>query len=87
MYRIEYQWDSTQQTVRPGSIRPFVIVGTESYKMDPVMKMSNRWEAWVPVPPNQTDLVYQIKANYQYAVFGGFMNASKISKEYTLTIK
>jgi len=87
MYRVEYQWDSTDQTVRPGTIKPVVMVGFEEYEMKPVMKMNNRWEAWVPVPPGKSEITYQFKIAYQYTGFGKVEKASTKSKEYTLTIR
>ena len=87
MYRIEYQWDSTQQTERRGSVKPVVMVGFEEYEMKPVMKMHNRWEAWVPVPPGKNEITYQFKIAYQYTGFGKIETASTKSKEYTLTIR
>lgn len=86
MYRVEYQWDSTQQTVRPGSIKPYVVVGFDSYEMRPVMKMNNRWEAWIPVPPSKKEIVYHFKVNYEYTRFGQPGTASKLSPEYKLII-
>lgn len=87
MYRVEYQWDSNQQTVRPETIKPFVISGAGTYEMKPVMKMNNRWETWIPVPPNQNSVEYFIKVDFQYTVFGGVKNASKRTKDYVLNIK
>lgn len=87
MYRVEYQWDSTQQTIRPGSVRPFVIVGTETYEMKPVMKMHNRWEAWIPVSPSQSEVTYSFKVDYQYSDFGAIKGGSKLTKDYTLVIR
>ena len=87
MYRIEYQWDSTQQTQRPGSVKPVVMVGPEEYPMKQVMKMSNRWEAWVPVPPGKNEITYHFKIAYQYTGFGKVENASWNSKDYTLTVR
>jgi hypothetical protein len=87
MYRVEYQWDSTDQTVRPGTIKPVVMIGTEEYPMKSVMKMHNRWEAWIPVPPTQSEITYYYKIAYQYTGFGKVGKASTNSKEYTLTIR
>lgn len=87
MYRVEYQWDSTQQTVRPDTIKPFVLVGFDQYEMKPVMKMNNRWEAWIPVPAGVSEVTYSFKVAYQYTGFGKTPSASKRSQEYKLFIK
>jgi len=86
MYRIEYQWDSTQQTLRPETIKPYVLVGFDQYEMRPVMKMNNRWEVWVPVPAGKDDITYRFKVDYQYTTFGGMKSASKLSRDYKLTV-
>ena len=87
MYRVEYQWDSNQQTVRPDSIKPFVLVGFDQYEMKPVMKMSNRWEVWIPVPPGNSEVTYRFKVDYQYTAFGAPRMASKLSQDYKLFVK
>ncbi|MEY2409688.1 MAG: hypothetical protein QOF48_2358 [Verrucomicrobiota bacterium] len=88
MYRIEYQWDSTQQTVRPGSLKPVVLVGFDQYEMKPVMKMNNRWEVWVPIPAGKNEITYRFKVDYQYTAFGAPKSASKLStQDYKLVVK
>jgi len=87
MYRIEYQWDSTDQTVRPGTIKPVVMIGVEEYPMKPVMKMNNRFEAWIPVPPTKSEITYNFKIAYEYTGFGKVGKASTNSKDYTLTLR
>ncbi len=87
MYRVEYQWDSSQQTVRPDTIKPTVLVGFNQYEMKPVMKMNNRWEAWIPVPVGQDEISYRFKVDYQYTGFGNPKNASKLSQDYKLIVK
>ena len=56
LYLIEYQWDTTKQAVRPDSVKPTVITGFETYEMRPVLNMTNRWEALVPIPASQSAL-------------------------------
>ena len=87
MYRVEYQWDSTQQTELPKTIKPVVMVGDTEYPMRPVMKMTNRWEAWIPVPPTVNEITYHYKIAYKYTGFGKVEKASWNSQEYTLTIR
>lgn len=87
LVRIEYQWDTTQQTIRPESIRPFVVVGFDTYEMQPTLKMTNRWEALVPVPPDKNVINYHFKVDYEFRRFGDIGKASKTSEEYKLYIK
>jgi len=87
LYPIEYQWDTTQQSIRPDSIKPYVVVGFDTYEMRPTLKMTNRWEALVPVPPEKNVIVYRFKVDYEYARFGPPGKASKGSPEYKLYIR
>jgi hypothetical protein len=87
LYLIEYEWATTQQTIRPDSVQPFVVVGFDSYEMRQTMKMTNRWEALVPVANDKNVLVYRFKVDYDYNKFGGVGKASKSSQEYKLYIK
>jgi hypothetical protein len=87
LYLIEFQWDTTQQTLRPESIKPYVVTGFDTYEMRPVLRMTNRWEALVPMPPGQNTLTYRIKVDYQYNQFGPPGHDSKLSPDYKLTAK
>ena len=87
MYRIEYQWDTTEQTIRSDSIHPFVLIGFDSYEMQSTLKMTNRWEALVPVPPDKNVITYRFKVDYEINEFGKIGKASKTSPEYKLYIK
>jgi hypothetical protein len=86
-YLIEMKMDTSQQTLRPQSITPFVLVGFESYPMRPTLKMTNRWEALVPVPADKDAVLYHFKVDYDYNRFGKPGKESKLSSEYKLSIK
>lgn len=87
LYHIEYQWNSNQQTLRPETITPTVVVGQESYPMRKVPKMRNRWEAYIPVPPDQKAVNYRFKIDYDYNRFGKTGKDSMLSPEYKLVIE
>ena len=87
LYLVEYQWDTTQQTVKPDSIKPYVVVGFDTYEMRPTLKMTNRWEALVPVPPDKNVITYWFKVDYEYARFGKPGKDSKRSEEYKLYVR
>ena len=87
LYLIEYEWQTTQQTIRPDSIQPFVVTGFDTFEMRQTPKMTNRWEVLVPVPKDKTVLVYRFKVDYEYNKFGGVGKASKSSPEYKLYIQ
>ena len=87
LYLIEYEWRSNQQSLRAESITPYVVVGTETYPMRRVPRMKNRWEAYIPVPPNQKSVLYHIKVDYDYNDFGKRGKGSIKTEEYKLNIE
>lgn len=86
VYNIEAQFGSSQQSLRKGSIRPFVLVGTEAYPMRQTIYTTNRWEAPVPIPGSQKQVRYKFKVDYDYNRFGSKGQSSLLSPEYTLDI-
>jgi hypothetical protein len=86
-YLVEMKLDSTQQTLRYDTITPQVVAGFNSYKMRPTLKMTNRWEALVPLPADKEVLLYRFKVDYEYNKFGNKPGqGSLMSEEYKLTI-
>lgn len=85
-YPIEYKWDSSQATIRPQTITPFVIVGVDAYPMRQTLKMTNRWETLVPIPPDKNSLNYHFRVDYDYNRFGTPGKGSLLSPEYKLVI-
>ena len=86
-YSIEAALDSHQQTLRWESIKPSVIIGTQSYPMQPTQLMTNRWETLVgPIPPGQNSITYRIKFDYKYNGFAGEGSDSALSPVYKLRI-
>ena len=64
----------------------YVIVGFESYKMQPTLRMKNRWEAMVPVPAEVNSINYHFKVDYEVNEMGKVSQVSKLSRIYTLEI-
>ena len=86
-YLVEMKLDTSQQTLRPQSVTPYVLVGFESYPMRPTLKMTNRWEALVPAGPDKDSIIYHFKVDYEYNRFGKPGKGSLLSPDYKLTIK
>ena len=87
LYAVAVAWDTQQQTVRPQTLTPFVIVGLESYPMRPTLLMSNRWETVIPVAPTEKSVRYHFKVDYEYnAALKKPQKSSKLSQEYTLDV-
>jgi hypothetical protein len=85
-YRVELKMDTTQQTLRQESVTPHVVIGFDSYPMRPQLKMTNRWEAMVPVPPGTTTVNYHFKVDYQYNRFGPPGQESMRTPQYKLEV-
>lgn len=87
LYLIEYQWDTTLRTIKPDSIKPFVMVGFDSYEMRQTPKMTNRWEVLVPIPRDKSVISYWFKVDYEIAHYGKPAMESRRTPEYKLYIK
>jgi len=85
-YLVEMKMDTTQQTLRPESVIPKVVVGFDSYPMRPQLKMTNRWEALVPIPVTTSVINYHFKVDYEYNKFGKPGQDSLRSSQYKLAI-
>src|ERR1041384_6294516 len=86
MYPVEFAWDSNQQTLIAGSVKPYVVVGFDFYPMRPSLGISNRWETVIPVPADKNSITYHFKVDYQYRAFGKPAKSSKLSPSYRLDI-
>ena len=87
LYPVEVALDSNQQTLRWDSVRPQILVGSDSYPMRGTLLMTNRWEGLVPVPPGASSVTYRYKFDYECNSLGKPKAASRISPQYTLRIK
>ena len=64
LYPVEVQFDTTQQSLRQDSIKPFVLVNGEPYALQPVPMVENRWEGFVPVPAGVNTVNFRFKFDY-----------------------
>jgi hypothetical protein len=85
-YPVEAAWQSRQQTIRPESFKPSVLVGLQSYPMRKTALMKNRWETLVPVPADKDSITYRFKFDFEYNSIPQPMPDSKLSREYKLQI-
>jgi hypothetical protein len=70
LYPVEVIFNSQQQSLRWETIHPYVLVNGQPYDMRPAPMLTNRWEGFVPVPPNENSASYRFKFDYQYNNFG-----------------
>ncbi len=85
-YPVEVAFKSRQQTLRWETIEPYVVVGTNFYRMEPTPQMHNRWETLLPVPPGTNVIRYRYRFDFECNTFGGRKKDSALSPEYTLQI-
>ncbi len=86
-YPVEVALDSSQQTLRWESIRPKIVVGKQSYPLQPTPLMTNRWEGLLPVPEGAAVVRYHYKFDFDYNSFGKPKADSAVSPEYILRVK
>ena len=87
VYPIELAWDSSQQSIIEGSLKPYVVVGFDFYPMRPALNIRNRWETVIPVAPDKSTVIYHFKVDYEYRGVGQPRKDSKLSPEYRLDIQ
>ena len=87
VYPVEFAWDSSQQTLIEGSIKPYVVVGFDFYPMRPALHIRNRWETVIPVAPDKNTVTYHFKVDYEYRSFGKPEKSSRLSPDYRLDIQ
>jgi hypothetical protein len=86
VYPVEVALSSRQQTMRWESIKAQVVVGNQAYDLNPTPLMTNRWEGSVPVPPGVKTIHYHYRFDFLKDAFGGPVNSSLASQEYTLRV-
>jgi len=86
LYPLEMAWESREQALRPDSLEPQVMIGTESFPMKRTPLVKDRFETQVPVPPDQKVLYYRFKMDYLYNAIPEPKKNSVMSPEYKLEI-
>jgi hypothetical protein len=86
LYPVEVAMSSRQQTLLWDSIKPQILIGTDTYPMRPTTLMTNRWEGLVPVSAGATIVHYRYKFDFDYNGMGHPKADSALSPEYTLRI-
>ncbi|HEX7862082.1 MAG TPA: hypothetical protein VF773_17240 [Verrucomicrobiae bacterium] len=86
LYPFEVTFDTKQKTVRDNTIKPFIMIGTQLYPMEPAPVLKNRWEAQVPIPANTNYVYYRYKFLYDYDRMGAPGEDSRLSPTYQLEI-
>ena len=86
LYEVEVALATRQASLMWDSIKPQIIVGTESYPMRLTPMMTNRWEGLVPVAAGTNQIHYRYKFDFQERAFGPPQPNSSMSPEYSLRV-
>jgi uncharacterized protein YceK len=86
-YRVEAMWKSKSSVIDPGSFKPLVVVGFQSYPMRPVPLVEDRWEGFIPIPGTESYVNYHYKFDFLNDGFGKPKPDSLMSGNYELSIK
>lgn len=87
-YRVEAMWKSHKEVIRPDSFKPVVVVDFQTYPMRPVGLVTDRWEGFIPVPPDKDFVRYHYKFDFLEDAFGGKPKEDSLnSAPYQLNIK
>lgn len=79
-------WNSNQRTIQSDSFKPLVVVDLQTYPMQPVPLVSDRWEAYIPVPADRDSVHYHYKFDYMEDAFHKPHGDSLSSQDYQLSI-
>ncbi len=87
LYPVEVIFNSSQESLRWDSLKPYVLANGELYPLRPVPVVKNRWEGFVPVPPTADGVIYRFKFEYLCNSFGPEPKPdSAVSPQYNLKI-
>lgn len=86
LYLFEVALDTTEQTLRKETVKPYVQIGEQLIPMRPAPVLKNRWEMLVPIAPDKSSVHYRYKFDYEYNSVPKRAQGSKLSPEYRLEI-
>jgi hypothetical protein len=84
LYPFEVVLDTCQRSIRGSTLEPYVIIGDNSYPMQPTPQVDNRWETLVQIPAGKEFINYRFKFNYEYNSIPKAKRGSKLSAPYQL---
>lgn len=86
-YPVEIIWENNENMLRPESIQPVVIVGTNLFPMKRTPLVTNRWQTLVPASAKSSELRYRVKVNWMYNAVPVPAGNSQLSQEFMLRIE
>ena len=85
-YLVDMKWKINQSELRRETIKPVVLVGTNTYPMRLTQLLTDRWEARVPISDQSKELRYRIKVNWEFNAIPVPQANSQLSREFLLRI-
>ena len=86
LYPVEVAWQTREQALRRETLKPSVMIGTDSYAMQPTPLVTNRWETLVPIPADKNAIHYRFKFDYEVATIPARQKNSRMSQEFKLEV-
>jgi uncharacterized protein YcfL len=86
-YKFEVAFATTQQSLVMDTVKASVVSGLDTYPMQPVSLVKNRWETLVPIPTSGTIFHYRFKFDYDYLAIPQRRHNSKMSPSFTLKVR
>ena len=86
LYPVEVALDTREYCIRKETLKPYVLVGSRIYPMQPTLMLKDRWETLVPVPANMEYVNYRFKFNYDLRSIPEPTPSSKLSRPFQLQI-
>jgi hypothetical protein len=86
LYPFEVAWKSTQQSLKDESLKAYLIMGHDTYPMEPTKVVKNRWETQIPIPADVKFVTYRYKFDFEFYGIGNPKKDSKLSPSYELKI-
>jgi hypothetical protein len=87
LYPFSVAFSTRQYTLKQETLKAYVVIGTQSYPMQPTPLVVNRWETLVPIPADKKTVLYHYKFTYDFKRIPETGSDSKLSPEYRLEIK
>ena len=86
LYPFEVEWVSRQQSLRPESIKAYVVIDFDYYPMQLTPMLPHRWETLVPIAADKKNVNFRYKFDYEYNAIPVPANDSTLSPPYQLHI-
>lgn len=85
-YHFEMKWNNTQHALKPGTAKAYVLIGDQSFPMQPTPIVKNRFETSISLNTSEPTIRYRYKIDYEVSAVPSPRQESTLSPEYKLDI-